>query len=68
MTKHLPAIGSIYRNSVGDRFEVHKLAHAEHDPWIEYQNIKTKDHYSCRLPAFLERFSLVQPWKPWLKV
>lgn len=66
MTKHIPTIGSTYRASNGTIFEVHKIAHAEHDPWIEYQNTNTKEHYSCRLPAFLERYSLVQPYRPWL--
>lgn len=68
MTKHPPSIGSTYRNSKGDEFVVDKIAHVEHDPWIEYRNIKTKQHYTCRLPAFLERFSHVQPYRPWLKV
>ena len=64
--KHLPEIGSIYRSTTGTTFKVHKLAHVEHDAWIEYQNIDTKEHYSCRLPAFLDRFTLVAPYKPWL--
>lgn len=66
MTKHPPALGSIYRTSTGVTFKILKIAHVEHDPWVEYQNTETKDHYSCRLPAFLERFQLVQPYRPWL--
>lgn len=64
--KHLPEIGSTYRSSNGQEFKVLKLAHVEHDAWIEYQNVKTKVHYSCRLPAFLDRFTVVSPYKPWL--
>lgn len=64
--KHAPEVGSIYRNSTDLQFRVLKLAHVEHDPWVEYENIKTKQHYSCRLPAFLDRFSHVQPYRPWL--
>lgn len=64
MTKHLPKIGSIYCNSTGKRFIVDKLAHAEHDPWIEYRDLATKQHYTCRLPAFLDRFFLEQPRRP----
>lgn len=64
--KHLPEIGSIYRNSTNIEFRVLKVAHAEHDPWIEYENTKTKHHYSCRLAAFLDRFRYVQPYRPWL--
>ena len=66
ISKHIPEVGSIYRNSTDKQFRVLKIAHSEHDPWIEYENIKTKEHYNCRLAAFLDRFRHVQPWKPWL--
>jgi len=65
MTKHPPSLGSIYKTSSGIRFRVHKIAHVEHDAWIEYQNIRTKEHYSCRLAAFLDRFFLEQPRNAW---
>lgn len=63
--KHIPKIGAIYRTSNGIGFRVLKIAHAEHDAQVEYENIKTKEHYHCRLPAFLERFFLEEPYKPW---
>jgi triacylglycerol esterase/lipase EstA (alpha/beta hydrolase family) len=30
----------------------------EHDPWVKYINEKTKQEYSCRLEAFLARFTV----------
>jgi len=27
------------------------------DTWIEYENYKTKERYTCRLEAFLARFT-----------
>ena len=64
--KHIPDIESIYRNSIGTQFRVLKIAHSEHDPWIEYENVKTKQHYNCKLGAFLDRFTVVAPYNPWL--
>jgi hypothetical protein len=29
----------------------------EPDTWIKYENVKTKQEYTCRLEAFLSRFS-----------
>lgn len=29
----------------------------ENDPWVKYFNIKTNQEYTCRLEAFLARFS-----------
>jgi hypothetical protein len=29
----------------------------ENDPWVKYYNEKTMQEYSCRLEAFLARFS-----------
>lgn len=31
----------------------------EHDLWVEYENMKTAQKYSCRLEAFLARFMVV---------
>ena len=29
----------------------------ENDTWIKYENVQTKQEYTCRLEAFLSRFS-----------
>jgi hypothetical protein len=29
----------------------------DNDPWIEYENYKTKERYTCRLEAFEARFT-----------
>jgi triacylglycerol esterase/lipase EstA (alpha/beta hydrolase family) len=30
----------------------------ENDPWVQYINEKTKQEYTCRLEAFLARFTV----------
>lgn len=51
-----PHVGAKY--SALDRvFEITALPLVENDQWVEYFNKHTKQTYSCRLEAFLARFS-----------
>ena len=47
-----------YTTPNGDVFDSIKtwFPDSENDLWIEYQNQKTKQKYTCRLAAFLTRF------------
>ena len=51
-----PAVGCKYRSS-DKEFVITDLPILDNDAWVAYSNIKTKEQYSCRLEAFLDRFS-----------
>jgi hypothetical protein len=51
-----PHVGAKYRG-LDREFEITGLPVVEDDQWVEYYNINTKQTYSCRLEAFLDRFS-----------
>lgn len=57
ITKNItPHVGARY--SALDRiFEITALPLVENDQWVEYVNEHTKQPYSCRLEAFLDRFT-----------
>ena len=38
-------------------FIITDLPQKENDPWVVFENVKTKDSYNCRLEAFLARYS-----------
>lgn len=50
-----PAVGCRY-GSIDKVFEITALPILDNDPWVHYINVQTKNEYSCRLEAFLDRF------------
>jgi len=60
--RNLPRQGDIYRGTHGEEFLVKSLfsQNEEPDTWISYASCRTRVEYSCRLPAFLARFTQVQ--------
>lgn len=48
-----------YTSSAGETFEVLAVwnPNEENDPWIRYRNPDLDREYTCRLEAFLSRFS-----------
>lgn len=53
-----PYIGARY-SALERTFEITGLPLVEGDQWVEYYNENTKQTYSCRLEAFLARFSML---------
>ncbi len=47
----------IYTARTGPEFLVLEHYDLEGDPWVRYRNQQTKQEYTCRLEAFLQRFS-----------
>ncbi len=47
---------TLYGDSQGREFRITQVT-GEQDPWAYYHNTKTQQEYSCRLEAFLARFS-----------
>ena len=52
-----PHIDAKYRSNDGKTFIITDLPQKENDPWVVFENVKTKDSYNCRLEAFLARYS-----------
>jgi hypothetical protein len=52
-------IAKFYTSADGKRFEVITVwsPNEENDPWVRYFNRATGDDYTCRLEAFLSRFT-----------
>jgi len=49
----------LYRSTDGTTFELMNTycPNEEGDPWVTYQNVDTKQEYTCRKEAFLSRFT-----------
>ncbi len=45
-----------YGDAQGHEFQLDRVT-TDQDPWAHYHNTKTQQEYSCRLEAFLARFS-----------
>lgn len=60
--RHLPKTGDQYRGTDSEEFVVRALytPNEEPDQWIEYASCRTQIAYSCRLEAFLARFTAVE--------
>jgi hypothetical protein len=52
-------VAKYYTDSQGKRFEVLAVwsPNEESDTWVRYVNTRTGNDYTCRLEAFLSRFS-----------
>lgn len=50
-----PYVGQRYTTSDSRHFQITRLYEVSNDPWVEYTN--TSQSYTCRLEAFLARFS-----------
>lgn len=60
--KTMPKRGDVYRGADAEEFETIAIytPNEEPDAWISYASCRTKVEYSCRLEAFLSRFSKVE--------
>jgi len=60
--KSLPKTGQVYRGTNSEEFEVVALytPNEEPDTWITYVSRRTQVEYSCRLEAFVSRFTQVE--------
>jgi hypothetical protein len=60
--KDLPKPGSVYRGTDSEEFEIKALYTPNEDPdaWVSYTSRRTQVEYSCRLEAFLNRFTRVE--------
>lgn len=60
--RKLPRQGDLYAGSDSEEFEVKALfsQNEEPDTWISYASRRTHVEYSCRLEAFLARFTQIQ--------
>jgi hypothetical protein len=47
----------LYTTQNRDQFLVLEHYDLEGDPWVRYINTQTEQEYTCRLEAFLQRFS-----------
>jgi hypothetical protein len=45
----------LYNTANGTTFVIVREWLEEEDPWVEYENIKTLQRYTCRKAALLER-------------
>jgi hypothetical protein len=62
MTEEQQLIDTLAREYLGGNGDVYTnlktwFPDSENDPWIEYQHKTTGKRYSCRLEAFLTRFT-----------
>ena len=48
---------TLYTSPDARTFEVIERYQRDEDPWIRYRNQTTLQEYTCRLEAFLARFS-----------
>lgn len=53
-----PYVNAIYTSPQGLEFKITALPYKDSDPWVEFKNSQTNQAYSCRLEAFLARYTI----------
>jgi len=61
--KNMPKKGQVYRGTDSEEFEIMGtfLPNEEPDTWISYTSRRTLVEYTCRLEAFMGRFTRIEP-------